>query len=163
MNKNQVQGVTVESYETQTSLSGLKTYWKNGTQHRNGSGRSCVLTSDDVDKQAIWNSDRCPFVSFSGCQLGQMLPSLNCWCLLLNSNKQMSVKPKTHLQITYWSADPVMYAFIPMSSLRDLHQSGKKEHITHIYGNYLRELLPCCSGLSAGAMQTQAMMAPAAA
>lgn len=38
----------------------------------------------------------------------------------------------------------------------------EKGHISHIYGNYLGEHLPWCSGLSAGAMRMQTMISPAA-
>lgn len=75
----------------------------------------------------------------------------------------MSVKPETHLQITYWCVDVMAFAFIPVFSSRDRHQSGEKKAIIHIYGNYLGELGPRCSGFSAGALQTQTMIPPAAA
>lgn len=45
----------------------------------------------------------------------------------------MSVNPETHMQITYWSADVMVHAFISMSSLRDLHQSGKGAHYSYLW------------------------------
>lgn len=76
----------------------------------------------------------CLFSPGTCCQSGGQIPSsLNCWSLLLNSKKQICVNPETHLWITYWSADVMVYAFIPVSSQRDLHQSRKGAHYSYLW------------------------------
>ena len=91
---------------------------------------------------------------------GQMLSSLK--CSLPNCSKQISVNPQTHLRITYRSTDVTACAFIPASSPRGLRQSGKETHNSHLW-KLSGRALPWCSGLSAGAMQTQTVISPAAA
>lgn len=75
------------------------------------------------------------------------------------SEKRIDVNPKTHLWISYWSEDVIEYAYIPVSSLRDLHQRGKRAHYSYLW-KLPGRALPWCS---AGAIQTQTMILPAAA
>lgn len=80
----------------------------------------------------------------------------------LTAEKQICVDQETHLWITYCSAFVTAYAFIPTGSPRYIHQSRKDAHYSYVW-KWSGRALPWCSGLSAGAMQTQTMMSPAAA
>lgn len=80
----------------------------------------------------------------------------------LTAEKQICVDQETHLWITYCSAFVTAYAFIPTGSPRYIHQSRKEAHYSYVW-KWSGRALPWCSGLSAGAMQTQTMMSPAAA